>query len=158
MVTGTLPLVVLTLRLALTALLLAGCAPGRVAMPVPTADARVAAVCRALHAALPAELLGAGQRPTDPVSERTAAWGTDPTITLTCGVPAPDRAGTAADLVEINGAVRWLPVPSAGGGYDLFPFGRSVWVRLHVPAAARDPVAAATALTAVVAATVPATP
>lgn len=131
------------------------CSPGAVTVATPTADARSDAVCAALQAALPATVLGGARRRTDPASPRTAAWGDDPTVTLTCGVPAPARASSSADLVEVDGAVSWLPVPTDGGGFDLFPYGRSVWVRVHVPATDRNPLDAATDLTGPVARAVP---
>jgi len=116
----------------------------------------VAAVCAALHAALPAQVLGGQRRDTTPISDRTAAWGSDPTVTLSCGVGMPDRAGRSADIIEINGTVRWLPLPAPDGGFDLYPAGRSVWIRLHVPPTSRNPVGAASDLTTAVAAAVPA--
>lgn len=136
--------------------LLAGCSPGAVTVATPAVDARADAVCAALQAALPATVLTGRRRTTDPVSTRTAAWGEDPTVTLTCGVPAPTRASSSADLVQINDSVSWLPVPVDGGGFDLYPYDRSVWVRVHVPATDKNALDAATELTPVVARTVPA--
>lgn len=135
--------------------LAAGCSPGAVTVAAPTADPRAEAVCAGLQAALPATVLTGDRRPTDPVSTRTAAWGDDPTVTLTCGVTAPARASSSADLVEIDGVVSWLPVPVDGGGFDLYPYDRSVWVRVHVPATQRNALDAATELTSAVALTVP---
>lgn len=150
---GTVLLAVVVCAVVVSA---AGCSPGTVAVVVPTADARVDAVCARLQAALPATVLTGERRTTEPVSTRTAAWGDDPTVTLTCGGPAPARASRTADLVEIDGSISWLPVPLDGGGFDLYPYGRSVWVRVHVPATTRNALDAATELTAVVARTVPA--
>lgn len=139
------------------ALLAGGCSPGTVAVDPPPVDQRADAVCGALHAALPARVLGGSRRGTTPASTRTAAWGDDPMVTMTCGGPAPARAASSADLVEIDGAVSWLPVPTDDGGYDLYAYGRTVWVRVSVPrTAAKNPVDAATALTPAVARTVPA--
>jgi len=58
--------------------------------------------------------------------------------------------------VEIDGLVNWLPVPTDAGGYDLYAYGRTVWVRVSVPRTDRNPVDAATDLTPAVARTVPA--
>jgi len=135
--------------------LVAGCSPGAVTVATPTADPRADAVCAALQAALPATVLTGDRRTTDPVSTRTAAWGDDPTVTLTCGVTAPARASSSAELVQINDSVSWLPVPVDGGGFDLYPYDRSVWVRVHVPATDRNALDAATQLTPAVALTVP---
>ncbi len=135
----------------------AGCSPGAVAVVPPTADPRAGPPCAALRGALPEQVMGGERRPTDPASDRTAAWGDDPTVTLTCGGPAPARAGSSADLVEIDGAVSWLPVPLDGGGYDLYAYGRAVWVRVSVPRpGSANPVDAAAALTPAVSRTVPA--
>lgn len=142
--------------LAGAVVLVAGCSPGAVTVVAPTADAGSEAVCAALQAALPATVLSGDRRTTDPVSTRTAAWGDDPTVTLTCGVAAPARASSSADLVQINDSISWLPVPLDGGGFDLYPYARSVWVRVHVPATDRNALDAATELTAAVAWTVPA--
>ena len=137
--------------------LAAGCSPGAVAIAPPTVDARTAATCAALHGALPARVLGGDRRETDPASDTTAAWGEDPTVTLTCGGPAPARASSSADLVEIDGLVSWLPVPTDGGGYDLYAYDRTVWVRVSVPhPGSANPVDAASALTPAVSRTVPA--
>jgi len=143
---------------ALVALAAAGCSPGAVAVAPPPADPRADVACAALHTALPQQVLGGTRRETDPPGSRTAAWGKDPLVTLVCGVPAPapPRAASSADLVEIDGLVNWLPVPTDAGGYDLYAYGRTVWVRVSVPRTDRNPVDAATDLTPAVARTVPA--
>lgn len=142
---------------AALAALAAGCTPGAVAVAPPTVDARTGATCAALHDVLPTHVLGGDRRDTDPASDTTAAWGQHPTVTLTCGGPAPARASSSADLVRIDGLVSWLPVPTDGGGYDLYAYGRTVWVRVSVPhPGSANPVDAAAALTPAVSQTVPA--
>lgn len=77
-------------------------------VPAPAGGGPTAAtVCSVLHARLPALLDGARRRRTDPVSQRTAAWG-NPAVVLRCGVPAPPGLLTGpAGPVTVDG-VTWL--------------------------------------------------
>ena len=124
------------LRLALLALgLLAGSgaegvqpATGPVDVPAPAVDAVTASACRALVAALPEEVdPGVTRRPVSGDAGRTAAWG-DPPVTLTCGVPAPDRP---EEPVVVNG-VAWS-VRDIGAGFRWTTRDREVLVAVDVP-------------------------
>jgi hypothetical protein len=74
----------------------------------PAPDAATAAVCKRLHAALPAVLDGLRRRTTTPASDLTRAWGS-PAVVLRCGVPTPDGLRPTSQLFTANG-VDWFPV------------------------------------------------
>jgi hypothetical protein len=86
--------------------------------------------CERLHHALTGDLGGRERRDTEPVSERTAAWG-DPPLVLRCGVRRP--AGLAADseLIEVDG-VAWFLAEGAPP-YVFTTFGRGTYVEVRVP-------------------------
>jgi hypothetical protein len=87
----------------------AGCAStdAAAAVPVPSPPPQEAALCRALHKALPKTLAGLARKDPGPGSDLTAAWG-DSAIVLRCGVPRPAKMGDPASLaVEANG-VNWM--------------------------------------------------
>lgn len=77
----------LTASAVLAALALAACS-GDTGLADPAPTGRTAQQCAALHAALPAKLMGLSASATTPKSVNTAAWGS-PAITLRCGVPTP---------------------------------------------------------------------
>ncbi|QNP65513.1 DUF3515 domain-containing protein [Streptomyces genisteinicus] len=87
----------------------AGCSPGDAAaqVPVPSPPAQEAALCGALHDALPDSVAGHGRQDPEPSSELTAGWG-DAAIVLRCGVPRPDRmSDPQAQGIEVDG-VGWM--------------------------------------------------
>ncbi|MET9107080.1 DUF3515 domain-containing protein [Streptomyces zhihengii] len=99
----------LALSAAVLALAAAGCsstdAAAQVAVPSPPAGE--AALCRALHDALPESVAGHGRQDPEPSSELTAGWG-GAAIVLRCGVPRPDRmSDPQAQGIEVDG-VGWM--------------------------------------------------
>jgi hypothetical protein len=125
------------LRLALLGLaLVTGCttqgaAPqddSPVDVEVPVVDAATAATCARLFEALPDEVdPGVTRRPVRGDETLTAAWG-DPPVTLTCGVPEPDRP---EEPVVING-VAWS-VRDIGAGFRWTTRSRAVHVAVDIP-------------------------
>nr|WP_275564031.1 DUF3515 domain-containing protein [Kitasatospora sp. SID7827] len=105
-----------------------------VAPPVPGAEA--AGYCRALDAALPAELLGHARRDPSPASPYTAAWASAPRTVLTCGGDRPayldafDRKGPCVD------GVSWGMDEDGSGGYRFATGLRKAYVEVEVPAGA----------------------
>ncbi|WFB07207.1 DUF3515 domain-containing protein [Streptomyces sp. LX-29] len=106
---------------------------------VPTPPAREAALCRALHRALPERVDGLARRDTAPASDLTAAWGV-PAVELRCGVPKPDVLTPGTEhynpkhpAVEING-VEWL-LEESDEGYRFTTVLRKTFVEVWVPAA-----------------------
>lgn len=79
---------------------------------------------------LPATLDGHDKRPTEPVSQRTAAWG-DPAIALRCGVPVPARLRPTTQLITVNG-VDWFGEQHAEG-WTFTATGRRAYVEVVVP-------------------------
>lgn len=121
-------------------LALAGCSSGDQtgSVAVPRPPAAEAALCRALHRALPEKVDGQTRRATRPVSDLTAAWGS-PAIVLRCGVPRPDvltpgnaQYNPSADSVDING-VDWLPQKLSGGGVRCVTTLRKAFVEVTIP-------------------------
>ncbi|MFI1969011.1 DUF3515 domain-containing protein [Streptomyces cinnamoneus] len=101
---------------------------------VPTPSGRQAALCRALHGALPRTVGDLERRATDPESDFTAAWGGHPAITLRCGVPKPEllRSHPGSDSAELNG-VEWLPEKQSDGSVRCTTVQREAWVEVTLP-------------------------
>lgn len=97
------------LTFAAAAALLGGCgstAPPPVTVQPPTVGPATAARCHKIAARLPHTVADSyDQRTTKPPSYLTAAWG-KPAIVFRCGVAAPPRPLTGAQI-SVNG-VRWL--------------------------------------------------
>ena len=107
---------------------LAGCVgPVQVAEPTPEPGDR--AVCDAVLAALPDQVLESTLRPTEP-GVLSRAWG-DPPITLRCGVSAPPTLTRSSECQEVNG-VGWF-AEDAEGGTLFTTIGRAVFVEVGVP-------------------------
>ncbi|MEU3873385.1 MULTISPECIES: DUF3515 domain-containing protein [Streptomyces] len=127
---------VLALLLAAAACAVTACSgPGGQAGPaVPTPPAAEAALCRALHAQLPATVDGLKRRATDPASDLTAAWGDGVRITLRCGVPKPEllKRRPDADSVDVDD-VGWLPERQSDGSVRCTTVRRSAWVEVTLP-------------------------
>ncbi|TDD45254.1 DUF3515 domain-containing protein [Kribbella antibiotica] len=116
---------------ALGLLLLAGCSPGATPVPVPSPAPEVAAACEPLIKALPAKVLDAERRETEPVSPLTAAYG-DPPIEVTCGVSPPAGMVQAqSQCFEVNG-VGWF-AKEVSNGVIFTTIGRTLYLELAVP-------------------------
>ncbi len=109
-------------------LLLTACS-GTIAVVEPTPEGSVRAVCAAVLAALPDQVLDSTRRPTDP-GLLTAAWG-DPALTLRCGVTAPPGLTPTSECLEVDG-VGWF-VEEAEGGQLFTTIGRVAFVEVGVP-------------------------
>jgi hypothetical protein len=126
--------------LALAACLLAaaGCAAGGPGVAVPHPSATAAAVCRALHRALPAKVAGQRRTATRPTSDFTAAWGS-PAIVLRCGVRKPDvlTPGNAdynpGAVAGSAAGVSWLPTPLSDGSLRCVTTPRTAYVEVTLP-------------------------
>ena len=113
--------------LVAAALVLTGCS--KVVVEEPTPDPQVAAICGAVMAALPQEVLDQGRRSVEP-GVLTAAWG-KPAIVLRCGVAAPAGLANDSACLEVNG-VGWFD-EDAQGGKIFTTIGRPAFVELLVP-------------------------
>ncbi|MEU1072649.1 MULTISPECIES: DUF3515 domain-containing protein [unclassified Streptomyces] len=101
---------------ALALLAAAGCSStdAKATITVPSPPRETAALCGALHKALPQKLDGLGRNDPSPASELTAGWGDDG-IVLRCGIDRPEKMNDPeADGVTVDG-VNWLLEQSAGG-------------------------------------------
>jgi hypothetical protein len=139
--------------------------PVKVKLPKPPAEARarIDAVCEALDAQLPHEVLGHKTRKAVPASDLTAAWG-DPAIVLRCGVPKPvslrpddpnyDPEQNALGADGVDWTYEFL---GKGKGVRLTTLHREVNVELTVPAAYPEPGGVTTAFAEAIKKTVPAT-
>jgi hypothetical protein len=102
----------------------------KIAVPVP--DARVATMCRALHAELPAKVNGLSRHDLKPRSDLTAGWG-NPAIVLRCGVPRPAiDSDPNADAVDVNG-VSWSFDRLGDGSARLTTTLRMAYVEVTLP-------------------------
>ena len=130
---------------------------GPVSAPAPKLDERQAAACRALVAALPAQIRDLPRRPVSAGAEQNAAYG-DPAVVITCGgTPAsfpptdfvypisgvcwhPDAGGTTWTTVDREVPIGVsLPAPLAGNGSGQWAAAFSSVVAANVPAAATKP-------------------
>ncbi|WUH90690.1 DUF3515 domain-containing protein [Streptomyces sp. NBC_00433] len=109
---------------------MSGGGDGTVAVPVP--DARTAGYCRALHDALPQQVVGLSRHDLRPRSELITGWG-DPAIVLRCGVPRPlvDN-NPEADGVDVDG-VGWSVEHGSGGSLLLTTTLRQAYVEVSLP-------------------------
>ena len=112
-------------------LLAAGCGSGAVPVAVPSPAAEVAEACAPLVKALPAKILDAERRDTEPASPLTAAYG-DPAIEVTCGVAPPaGMAQAQSQCFEVNG-VGWF-AQEVTNGVIFTTIGRKIYLELAVP-------------------------
>ncbi|MBH1933962.1 DUF3515 domain-containing protein [Streptomyces sp. AV19] len=103
------------------------------AVPTPAPTGRQAELCRALHGQLPASVGGLKRRATEPVSDFTAAWGDDPSITLRCGVPRPAMFNDPATDAAVIDGVQWAPERLGDGGIRLTTPLRPVYIEVTLP-------------------------
>ncbi|WP_329583891.1 DUF3515 domain-containing protein [Kitasatospora sp. NBC_01250] len=129
-----LPPVVLTAVVALV--VASGGAPGwQPPTAAPTPDARVAAACRSLAAALPDQLLG-HPREAAGSSPYVAVWHSSPRTVLRCGVPRPAALDGSHDLGPETHGVQWFVEHDGHGGYRFTTSQLSLYVEVAVPAGA----------------------
>ncbi len=96
------------LSAAASALLLAGCAAGPLAVDAPSPEESDVVACEDFVAALPDELAGEDRREVTGGGGLVAAWG-DPAIVLTCGVPPPGDFTETSTCIEANGTGWYVP-------------------------------------------------
>jgi hypothetical protein len=101
-----------------------------VPLAVPQPNARAAAACEQLIAALPGELDGLTARGTDPESSLTAAYGR-PAVTVRCGVPRPEALGLTSRLLVVD-EVDWFP-EELTNGVRFTTTGRVAYLQVDVP-------------------------
>jgi hypothetical protein len=112
-------------------LLAAGCGSGPVPVAVPSPAPEVAEACASLVKALPAKILDAERRDTEPASPLTTAYG-DPPIEVTCGVAPPaGMAQAQSQCFEVNG-VGWF-AKEVTNGVIFTTIGRKLYLELAVP-------------------------
>ncbi|WBQ07631.1 DUF3515 domain-containing protein [Kribbella sp. CA-293567] len=110
---------------------LGGCSPGPAKLAVPSPAPEVADACTRLIQALPAKVLDAERRETEPVSALTTAYG-DPPIEVTCGVATPaGMAEAESQCFEVNG-VGWF-AEEVSNGTIFTTIGRRLFLEIAVP-------------------------
>ncbi len=98
---------------------------------MPSPGPEVAEACTALIQAMPAKVLDAERRKTEPPSALTTAYG-DPPIEVTCGVATPaGMAEAQSQCFEVNG-VGWY-AQEVTNGFVFTTIGRKVYLELAVP-------------------------
>ncbi|GLW74214.1 hypothetical protein Kpho02_65120 [Kitasatospora phosalacinea] len=102
--------------------------------PVPSAEA--AQYCRALDAALPAEVLGHARKDPSPASPYTAAWASSPRTVLTCGGERPEFLDDGTRTGPCVNEVSWGVTEDGDGGYRFATGLRKAYVVVEVPAGA----------------------
>lgn len=116
------------LLLCLTAL--AGCGGAKVAVPVPSPNAKDAAICKTLSQTLPDTLAGQIRRKVSEAPELTAAWG-NPSLNLRCGVNKPVTLLPTSSLITVNG-IDWF-AEELSAGWRFTSMNTSVFVEVTVP-------------------------
>jgi hypothetical protein len=97
----------------------------------PAPAGALATDCRALVAAIPANLVLGGHRvATHPVSPYTAAYGSPP-VTVRCG--APLGAFNLEDEDEVVDGVDWLQLPASANGENLVAWHSVTYLAVHIP-------------------------
>ncbi|MEV4556450.1 DUF3515 domain-containing protein [Kitasatospora sp. NPDC049285] len=106
--------------------------PADVTPPVPRAAA--AEYCRALHDALPDQVLGHRRQDPSPASPYTAAWSSSPRTVLRCGIERPDYLDDdpLKQAPEVNG-VQFGMGRDGRGGYYFVATLRKAYVEVQVP-------------------------
>ncbi|MGA4668236.1 DUF3515 domain-containing protein [Propionibacteriaceae bacterium Y1923] len=115
---------------AVVALLVAGCSAGPPPLPQPSPTGVVAQECAAVMAALPATVMGQGDRVVDGL---VATWG-DPRISLRCGVEPPAGLDRTSPCDELNG-IGWYseePGTAFASTWRFTTIGRSGYIEVMV--------------------------
>jgi len=109
---------------------LAGCGGAKVAVPVPTPNAKDAAICKTLSPSLPNLIADQKKRKVADAPELTAAWG-NPSISLRCGVNKPSALLPTSSLITVNG-IDWF-AEELSAGWRFTSMNTSVFVEVTVP-------------------------
>ena len=125
-----------------------------VAVDTPPVTDAAQASCPALMSKLPLELAGEPSRRVRSDSPFAYAWGNPPAV-LICGVDRPAGFGPTSGLIQING-VQWFVDTSSADSVVWTAVDRPVYVRVSVSADTDS--APVTALSDVIAATLPQQP
>jgi hypothetical protein len=114
--------------------LVAGCGASSVSVPAPAPTGAVAAQCRRLVSALPADIdKDLRHRHVSPASPFTAAWGS-PASTLRCGLPKP--AAFVDDTQLTVSGVCWGTVDGSADPTIWHPRGSTPYLEVSVPLSA----------------------
>ena len=120
--------VLATLLLCLVGL--AACGEAKVAVPVPTPNAKDAAICQRLSPTLPEKVADQSKRKVSEAPDLTSAWG-DPPISLRCGVVKPAALEPTSSLITVNG-IDWF-AEELSAGWRFTSMNTLVFVEVTVP-------------------------
>lgn len=116
---------------AALAVLLAGCGAGLPELQQPSPSGQVVGECEAVMAALPATVMGQGERTVDGF---IATWG-DPRISLRCGVEPPAELDRTSPCDELDG-IGWFsqePGTALDSAWRFTTIGRTGFIEVIVP-------------------------
>jgi Protein of unknown function (DUF3515) len=109
---------------------LAGCGEAKVAVPVPSPNAKDAQICRSLSPNLPDTIADQAKRKVTDAPDLTAAWG-NPPISLRCGVVKPPALEPTSPQITVND-VDWF-AEELSAGWRFTSMNTSVFVEVTVP-------------------------
>lgn len=109
---------------------LSACGAAKVAVPVPSPNAKDAAICHTLAPTLPELVADQHKRKVADAPDLTAAWG-DPPIFLRCGVGKPGALAPTSSLITVN-AVDWF-AEELTAGWRFTSMNTSVFIEVTVP-------------------------
>lgn len=109
---------------------LVGCGQAKVAVPVPSPNAKDVATCHSLSTTLPLQVADQDKRKVAEAPDLTAAWG-DPPIFLRCGVAKPKSLEPTSSLITVNG-IDWF-AEELTAGWRFTSMNTSVFVEVTVP-------------------------
>ena len=109
---------------------LSACGEAKVAVPVPTPNAKDAAICQKLLPSLPEKIADQAKRLVSGAPDLTAAWG-DPPISLRCGVVKPADLEPTSSLITVNG-IDWF-AEELSAGWRFTSMNTFVFVEVTVP-------------------------
>jgi len=107
-----------------------GCGEVKVAVPVPTPNAKDVAICQKLTPSLPEKVADQPKREVSDAPDLTAAWG-NPPITLRCGVVKPAALEPTSSLITVNG-IDWF-AQQLSAGWQFTSMNTYVYVEVTVP-------------------------
>ena len=109
---------------------LSACGEAKVAVPVPTPNAKDVAICQKLSPTLPEKVADQSKRKVSDAPDLTAAWG-NPPISLRCGVVSPPALEPTSSLITVNG-IDWF-AQQLSAGWRFTSMNTLVFVEVNVP-------------------------
>lgn len=116
--------------LILCTVAISGCGGAKVAVPVPSPNAKDTSICNSIVPTLASHVADQEKRKVAEAPDLTAAWG-DPPIYLRCGVNKPTALEPTSSLITVNG-IDWF-AQELTAGWRFTSMNTSVFIEVTVP-------------------------